>query len=203
MLVSIITPTTQDREPHLSRLREYVRRQTYTNIEHIIVYEDGSIASKRNIACQQAKGEIIMHADSDDYIHPEWVERTVKHMIATGADTTGLDTAYFYQPHSRLWQFKWNGRQSYCIGGTLAYKRSIWEQNPFRDTKDGCGEDTLFMGKAGRIIPHKFIEGFVAMIHGNNTTSHIGVQTNPRFHNLHPSLMVAVLGKDYWKYPVV
>lgn len=165
--------------------------------------QNASIATKRNHLCEYAKGEIIVTQDDDDWFASDWVSRTVIHMLDTECDTTGLSKAWFYKPHSQAWEYRWNGRCAYTVGGTMAYKRTIWEQNKFRETKDGFGEDTLFMQKAGRVIPHDYHDGFVAMIHDNNSTSHNGVKTNPRFHPHHPDFMRKVLGADYHKYPVI
>lgn len=219
MLVTVITPCS--RPEMLPRAIEIFKSQDYPNKEMLIcmdnpgytkhtdiearVYQWGnplSIAGKRNELCEYAKGDIIMHFDDDDWFAPDWISRTVKHMQDTGADTTGIDHAWFYKPHSQLWQYRWNGKCAYTVGGTMAYKRTIWQQNKFRETKDGFGEDTLFMQKAGCVIPHSYHDGFVAMIHGNNSTSHNGVKTNPRFHPHHPDYMCKVLGADYHKYPV-
>lgn len=176
-----------------------------TDNEHSI-YQWGlpglSIAAKRNHLCEYAHGDIIIHQDDDDYFAPDWITKTVQHMQSTGADTTGLSDAYFYRPHSKAWKYIWNGKQKYCIGGTLAYKKSIWQNNRFKETRDGFGEDTLFMRGAGRVIPHTYDKGFVAMIHGNNSTSHIGVQTNPRFNAISTAIIEDILGVDYGKYPV-
>lgn len=218
MLVTVIMPCS--RPYMLQRAKEVFVSQDYPDKELLIlmdsegytkdtdnenrIYQWGerglTIAQKRNHLCEWAKGSIILHQDDDDWFALDWISRTVAHMQLTGADTTGIDKAWFYQPHSRLWQYRWNGKMPYCVGGTLAYKKSIWENNPFRETKTGFGEDTLFMGKAGRIIPHDYHDGFVAMIHGNNSTSHNGVETNPRFHVHHPDYMRKVLGADYGEY---
>lgn len=207
----------------LQRAIEIFKSQDYPNRELLIlmdvdgytkdtdnearIYQWGlpnaSIATKRNHLCEYARGEIIVTQDDDDWIANDWISKTVKHMQETGADTTGIDHAWFYKAHSALWEYRWNGKSKYCIGGTLAYKKSIWQQNKFRETADGFGEDTLFMQKAGRVIPHGYHDGFVAMIHGNNSTSHNGVKTNPRFHPHHPDYMRKVLGADYHKYPVI
>lgn len=221
MFVTVITPC--NRPNDIPRIKEVFASQDYPNKEMLIlmdhegwtkdtdmenrIYQWGmsgnvSIATKRNHLCEYARGEIIMHMDSDDYFAPNWISRTVQHMLNTGADTTGLSDAYFYKAHSNLWRYIWNGKQKYCIGGTLAYRKSVWQDNKFRETATGFGEDTLFMRRAGVVVPHDYIRGFVAMIHGENSTSHEGVLNNPRFHPLHPSLMLGVLGDDYWKYPV-
>lgn len=218
MLVTVITPCS--RPADIPRIKEVFKSQDYQAKEMLIlmdaegytkdteenIYQWGipkaSIAAKRNHLCEHARGEIILHMDSDDWFAKDWISRTVQHMQETGADTTGIDHAWFYKAHSQLWQYRWNGKCKYVVGGTMAYKKSIWQNNPFRETKDGFGEDTLFMQKAGKIIPHSHHDGFVAMIHDNNSTSHNGVKTNPRFHPHHPDYMRKVLGADYRKYPI-
>lgn len=219
-LVTVITPCS--RPSDIDRIKEVFISQNYPNKEMLILMDEpgwtkdmdienkiwqwglpnASIATKRNHLCEYARGEIICHFDSDDYFAHDWITKTVAHMQSTGADTTGLSDAYFYRPHSQAWKYIWNGKQKYCIGGTLAYKKSIWQNNRFKETRDGFGEDTLFMRGAGRVIPHTYDKGFVAMIHGNNSTSHIGVQTNPRFNAISVAIIEDILGLDYGKYPV-
>lgn len=218
-LVTVITPCSR---PHmLQRAKEVFISQCYPNKELLIamdidrtadtdmenrIYQwkcTGSIATKRNNLCSHARGEIIAHLDDDDWVASDWLTKLVAHMVKTGADTTGINHAWFYKPHSQLWQYRWQGKQPYVVGGTLAYKKKIWERNPFRETATGVGEDTIFMRAAGRVIPHDYHNGFVAMIHDNNTTSHNGVRTNPRFHPHHPDYMRKVLGVDYDKYPIL
>lgn len=218
MLVTVITPCS--RPELLPRAIEVFKSQDYPDKEMLIcmdnpgytkhtdiearVYQWGlpnaSIATKRNHLCEHARGEIIVTQDDDDWFAPDWISKTVKHMQETGCDTTGLSDAFFYRPHSQAWKYIWSGKMKYCIGGTLAYKKSIWQNNRFRETASGFGEDTLFMRAAGRVVPHTYDKGFVAMIHGNNSTSHIGVQTNPRFHPVTPDIMREILGADYGKY---
>lgn len=219
-MVSVIMPCS--RPWMLPRAIEVFKSQDYPNKELLIlmdeqgytldtdnenrIYQWGlpnvSIATKRNHLCEYARGEIIITQDDDDYFAPDWISKTVAHMQSTGADTTGLSNAFFYRPHSQAWKYVWNGKMPYCIGGTLAYKKSIWQNNKFKETRDGFGEDTLFMRGAGRVIPHSYERGFVAMIHGNNSTSHIGVQTNPRFNPISTAIIEDILGMDIGKYPV-
>ena len=94
-LVSCIMPT-RNRSRFILQAIHYFLRQDYTNLELVIV-DDGdkcvgelirpfvlnderiryirlmerlSVGAKRNQACDQAAGEIIVHWDDDDWIAP-------------------------------------------------------------------------------------------------------------------------------------
>lgn len=126
-----------------------------------------TIGAKRNRLCGAAKGDIIMHQDSDDYYAPDWITRSVQAL--GNNDMTGLNRAYFASK-DKAWIYEYRGSQPYCIGASMCYRKSMWERNKF--IPSSYGEDTIFCGNAGRIKPHKYIGGFVAGIHDKNTASH-------------------------------
>lgn len=166
--VSIITPTTHDRALFNERITELMQQQTYPNIiEHLFDYSDNLVGTKRNNLCANARGEIIIHADSDDMYSPLWVEKSVNHMIAYNADLTGL-TAIYLANDIRAWLYTCSSKLPSIPGATMCYKRSIWQRNPFQDKNEG--EDVSFCGNAGVMHPHGFIEDFCAMLHLSNTT---------------------------------
>lgn len=130
-----------------------------------------TIGTKRNRLCGAAHGDIIVHFDSDDWYAPDFITQSVNHLLTSGADVTGLSKAYFYQREpEQAWLYDYTGTQPYVIGSGMCYHKSVWERNPFKDVN--AGEDRLFLANAGRVIPHNYITGFLAFIHGNNTESH-------------------------------
>lgn len=169
MLVSIITPTTPDREGMLAKLEQYINAQDYPNIEWLIDESNECIGAKRNNLVSQAKGEVICNLDSDDYYAPDWVSKSVQHLISSKANITGLSSAYF-QSDQHKWLWKWPSNAPYVCEATMCYWRTAWEQHPFTHTNSGEGIGLL--ANNGLIIPHTYIDGFTAMIHGNNTASH-------------------------------
>lgn len=168
--VSIITPTTADRAEFNERIKRIAKAQDYPNIEHILCYDNGSIGTKRNRLCDEAKGDIIVMFDSDDFYSTDFIYRSYQHLVSTKADVVGLSCAYFYQPHTKMWRYDYIGVQKYVIGSGMMFYKSVWERNPFPDKN--IAEDAGFLANAGRIIPHNYTNGFIAMIHGNNTASH-------------------------------
>lgn len=144
-----------------------------TSIEHRI-HQWGvpglTIGAKRNHLCQYAHGDIIFHLDSDDYYAPDWISTCVP--LMDEYDLIGMNKAYFYNPQTRIGKYyDAKNRQPYCLGATMCYRKAMWEKNKFNEHV-AYGEDAMFCGNAGRIGNHNYIDGFTALIHGNNTCSH-------------------------------
>lgn len=198
-LVTVITPTTPDREGYNNLCRQYIANQDYQGeIEHIFDYSNKTIGEKRNSLCEQAKGEIIIHADSDDWYGPDWVRLSVEHLLRSKRQITGMSSTYFYLPHHRLYKYQYRGSQYYAIGGTMCYLKSAWETGKFQNISNG--EDLYFLhGKT--ILPHNNIDSFCAIIHNTNVTGrqkYSGAIYTP----LNIQHMKLMLDKDYYNYPM-
>lgn len=127
-----------------------------------------NIGQKRNHLCTMARGEIIVHMDSDDHYASDWVSYSVNSLLNTKADLTGLETAVFRNLQTGAkYQYIWKSGQVYILGGTMAYYRKTWERHPFKEV--AAGEETDFITNAGRVMPHGYISGFEASIHPKNT----------------------------------
>jgi len=197
--VTIITPTTKDRHNYNIQCANLANKQDYPNtVEHLFDFSDKPIGAKRNNLCNQAKADIIIHFDSDDYYSPDYVSKSVAHLVKTGADITGLSSAYFYNPRKWLKRYDYGGSQGYALGATFCYWRKTWEAKPFREISNG--EDFYFMD--GNIVnPHRHIDTFVAIVHDDNTT---GTQKykGRKYTPLMADLSIKILGENYSKYPM-
>lgn len=190
-LVSCIMPTANRRHFVPQALR-YFQRQDYERLE-LIVLDDGddavadlipddprihyhrleskrSIGAKRNLACQHAKGSIIVHWDDDDWMAPWRVSYQVGALLDAKADINGLDRIHFFDPASRLaWQYVFPEEDRRWVGGTtLCYRKSFWQANPFPDIN--VGEDTKFVwsNRDAVISPLDNSCWLVALIHAQN-----------------------------------
>lgn len=110
-LVSIIVPV-YNAQAHIARCIESIRKQTYQNIE-IILLNDGSndvslpicqmyanvekrillvdkknsgVSATRNLGLQLAKGDYLQFVDSDDYLQPDASEQMLKKAVEYNAD---------------------------------------------------------------------------------------------------------------------
>jgi glycosyltransferase involved in cell wall biosynthesis len=145
------------------------------NIKYFYRETPGTVGAKRNAACQEASGEIIMHWDDDDWYAPDWISRQVKYLLDSKCDMCGVEHVNFYNP---ITDTLWKGtalnrnkgyRPQWLSGATLAYWKSWWAQHPFIDAN--TGEDDAFITKTGaKVFAHDYIDGFIATLHPRNTT---------------------------------
>jgi glycosyltransferase involved in cell wall biosynthesis len=154
-----------------------------------------SIGSKRNHLVNSAKGEIISHADSDDWYAPDYLRKAVAHLIATKSNIVGLSKAYFYRHPSNLWLYQAPGGMPYVIGSGMTYYKTVWEKKPFDNVNSG--EDLNFQTNSGKIAPLDYIDGFMAMIHDKNTASHKSLFQMKR---MNPDIAHSILGESYYLY---
>ena len=190
--VSCIMPTA-DRADFFQRALDIYLGQDYPNKE-LIVVDDGSckvghlcnghrivylplqqrtsIGVKRNIACEQASGEIIVHLDDDDWYAENWITMQVEHLLAGKAEVTGLDELIFYDSGRReAWRYRYPAAsRPWVHGATLCYRKEFWRSFPFPDID--VGEDCSFLWRQGAIgiVPHGGNDGYVGLIHAENAS---------------------------------
>lgn len=156
-----------DGDESVSDLMPKDSRIRYFRLERTTV-----LGEKRNLACEEARGEIIAHWDDDDWMAAWRLSYQVKSLIEQRADACGLAHLLFYQPESdRAWQYFYErGGRTWIAGGTLCYTRTFWRQNPFPAI--GVGEDTRFVwaNHGGEIIEHPNPSFYIAMIHDSNSS---------------------------------
>lgn len=174
-LLSCIMPT-YNRRPFIPLALERFREQSYPNRE-LIVVDDGSdpvgdlvrdqpavryirlerrmsIGGKRNIACQESRGELVAHWDDDDWYSPDRLMRQAAPILRGEADVTGLENRFVLQmPHGRFWTTNRQLHRSMFVcdvhGGTLVFRRSIWTAG-VRYPEVDLAEDAAFVRDAVR-----------------------------------------------------
>ena len=191
--VSCVMPTSS-RQWFAHRALTYLLRANQADLE-IVIVDDGeeplivttpssssvrcirlerrcSIGAKRNLACEHARGDIILHWDDDDWYAPWRVEYQANELRRTGADVCGLDRLLYYEPsHDRAWEYVYpRKRRPWVAGNTLCYRKSVWQQHPFADTD--VGEDSRFVSQCDpeRIHHHARTDFIVGLIHDSNTS---------------------------------
>jgi glycosyltransferase involved in cell wall biosynthesis len=168
-LVTCIMPT-HNRRGFVPQAIRCFLRQDYPNLELLIV-DDGSdqisdcvpqsdrirylrldrklsIGAKRNFACEQARGEFIVHWDDDDWYPPERVSKQIRAMGERNCEVSGTShILYFDLQHKRAWEYRYpNSNASWVGGNTLAYRKRFWARHRFPDIQ--IGEDSRFVWSA-------------------------------------------------------
>ncbi len=192
-LVSCIMPT-RDRRSFVTRAVAQFLEQDYRHRE-LIVVDDGAdsiadvlpadprirlirsegrltIGAKRNIACEAARGEIILHWDDDDWMARWRVRYQVEELSRHAADVCGLSSLYFYDPAAaRAWRYTYaERRRPWLAGGTLCYRASLWRGQRFAEVNEG--EDTRFVWalRGARFLALPDPAFYVATVHPGNTS---------------------------------
>lgn len=130
-----------------------------------------NIGTKRNLACKQAKGEIIMHWDDDDWYAGDWISRQLTAIESSGADICGLNDILFFSPVvNKFWRVVDKKMdRPWLAGATMVYRKKFWLQHPFKDVQ--IGEDYDYVWNTGaKIFAHDYVNGFIATLHAHNTT---------------------------------
>jgi glycosyltransferase involved in cell wall biosynthesis len=191
-LVSCIMPT-YNRRKFVPCALKYFLRQDYEPRELIII-DDGTdvvqdliprddriryirlaekltIGAKRNLACDLAKGDIILHWDDDDWMADWRVSYQVGQLEQ--ADICGLNRVLFFDPAAETaWEYIYPGTtKPWVHGATLCYRKSFWKENPF--SKRDVGEDLRFIwsdpeAKITVLPDNQFI---AALVHPDNASA--------------------------------
>ena len=184
---------TFDRRTFVPQAVTYFLRQDYPNKE-LVVVDDGPepvndllpadprivyhrletrtvLGAKRNLACQLARGPIIVHWDDDDWASPARVRVQVDALAAAGADLCGVGSLLYYDPASRAaWRFTWPaGFRAWAAGPSLCFAKDLWARSPFPEV--AIGEDTRFsFSPAVRTVADvRSADCIVGIIHRSNT----------------------------------
>jgi len=196
-LVSCIMPT-YNRRPFVPLALESFRRQSYPNTE-LIVVDDGedavgdlctgvprvryirlrrraSIGAKRNVACGEARGEVIAHWDDDDWYAPDRLRYQAEPILSGETDLTGLVGSLVMElPDCQFWTIQPNLHATMFVGdvhgGTLAFRRSLLERG-VRYPESNLAEDAALLRQAvrrGMRLSRLDNDGlFVYVRHGRN-----------------------------------
>lgn len=142
-------------------------------IRYLYLEQKSTLGAKRNVACNEARGKVIVHWDDDDWMAPWRIRYQVESLLKEQADICGLNRLFFYDPVSRQsWQYVYSDeKRPWVAGGTLCYKRAFWNKNPFPHTN--FGEDTQFLWSrhpSRKVLNLQDNTFYIALVHSGNTS---------------------------------
>lgn len=176
-------------------------------------YTDRKIGGLRNDAngwwhhSAGVNPDILIHWDDDDWSHPNRIAEQVALLQESGANAVGYREMLFWKTRlqdfptvtmetGEAWLYR-NNDPRYCIGTSLCYWRTTWEEKPFRDdfplNNQATGEDNEWQrdlkrkteSSLARVdLPLGPNRGYgpnprmIASIHGRNTASYHGIEKN-------------------------
>lgn len=192
-LVSCIMPTYNRREFVPLAIR-YFLRQDYENKELIII-DDGtdsvrdiipeienihyysldnkiSLGAKLNMACEYAKGNILINWDDDDWYASRRITYQTVALQYNQTAVCGINKLLYYdlihhQSHCYVYP---PGQRTWLLGSSLCFTRNLWNINKFADIN--VGMDALFVwgtpANQVSVLPDSTIS--VHMIHDHNVS---------------------------------
>lgn len=193
-LVSCIMPTA-DRRIFVPQAIRYFERQDYPNRELLILDDGGqgladlippddrirymrmdrrsTIGAKNNLACELARGEVIVHWDDDDWMADWRVSYQVEALLSHHLNTLcGLARLYFYDPAAEhAWEYVYSANERpWVSGGTFCYRREFWQAHRFPDMNEGA--DTVFVWglRETTVVAHIHHDFYVGLVHRANTS---------------------------------
>jgi glycosyltransferase involved in cell wall biosynthesis len=196
-LISCIMPTA-DRRRFLPLSLRCFQDQDWSNRE-LIVVDDGhdpagdlvegipgaryirvprrtSIGAKRNLACQEARGDIVAHWDDDDWYAPGRLRWQAAPILAGQADLTGLHNRFMMRlPGGDFWTTAPELHQRMFVGdmhgGTIMFRRALFTDG-LRYPAVNLAEDASLiraaMRRGRRVLRLDNPELFVYVRHGSN-----------------------------------
>jgi hypothetical protein len=220
-LVTCVMPT-YNRRAFVPQAISYFTRQDYPDRE-LIVVDDGTdpvadlipddpairyvrlparktIGAKRNIACEQARGEIIVHWDDDDWMADWRLRYQVEAFLGQDVDVSGLSAVFFCDvTGARSWRYQYpSGRRPWVHDPTFCYRRQLWASAPFPDTSYGLDSRYLWQGPGKRIGMLDDPSFYVGIVHGGNTSRKN--TADPWWRPYPTDEIAAMMGRDWTFY---
>src|SRR5262249_4400937 len=132
-----------------------------------------SIGAKRNLACEEARGGIILHWDDDDWHAPRRISYQVASLLEQQADLCGLRIVLFYDWRKhQAWRYDYpRGGRFWVHGNSFCYRRSFWERNRFADVDVGEDMRMLWSAGASRMVGLEDYTVHVSIMHGANISA--------------------------------
>jgi glycosyltransferase involved in cell wall biosynthesis len=207
--VSVLTPT-YNRRRFLPSLIECYKNQTYPKecMEWIIlddgedcvkdIFDEASktipniryiykepkpkmlIGQKRNILNKEAKGDIFVAMDDDDYYHPD----RVKHVVQKFAQNPKIELAgsseiyVYFTDNQSIYQLG-PYKQNHATNGTMAWRKSYAKTHSYDETVTHAEETSFLENHKNPMIQLDPFKVMLVISHSENTYDKKKLRENP------------------------
>lgn len=142
------------------------------SVRYLRVPVETKLGTKLNMGAENARGAILQKIDDDDYYHPEFLARGVGALESDGRD----DAIVAWDCFSILLEGDSELRVSshgWAAGGTLSFRRRLWEGSPFRDVPRAV-DHWFLQDSHAPLVRVCAPELYVLVRHGANTWQSVG-----------------------------
>lgn len=141
------------------------------DIRYIYLEEKIILSEKRNMLNNEAKGDIIVCFDDDDYYAPDRVEHAVEKLTKNNADLAGSSVLHIYFPElEQIYEYGPYG-DNHATNGTMAYTKKYCEKHKYASDKKVAEEGSFtenFKEKLIQLDPKKVM---LCISHHENTVN--------------------------------
>jgi glycosyltransferase involved in cell wall biosynthesis len=144
--------------------------KTIPNIKYIALDEKLLIGQKRNLLNDNARGDIMVAMDDDDYYPPERVSHVVMRFASQPQiQLAGSSEMYLY--------FRSDGKiiqagpynPNHCTNGTMAYRRAYMLTHRYDETQTHAEEKSFLDNYSNPMIQLDPFKCILVMCHADNT----------------------------------
>jgi glycosyltransferase involved in cell wall biosynthesis len=137
------------------------------NVKHIRLDRRTRLGTKLNIGIESASGSLIQKLDDDDYYAPAFLETGARRLLSSRSKQAVAGWSSFLIMMAGSTTLYSSG-PGWMAGGTLSFRRAVWDKTPFRDVSKN--EDHYFLeDHAGPVVRVNAPELYVLVRHGANT----------------------------------
>jgi len=140
------------------------------NLRYIRLEQKLLIGAKRNILHKEAKGDIMVAMDDDDYYHPDRVRHVVMKMGQKPAIQLAGSSEIFiyYTDIQKIFKFgPYN--QNHCTNGTLAVKKAYAKSHVYDETVTHAEEKSFLDSYSNPMIQLDSKTVMLVISHSENT----------------------------------
>ncbi len=131
-----------------------------------------NLAQKRNAGVRAARGDVIIHFDSDDWSGPARIRHQMEELRRDHLSVVGYGSAFWYDVRRKVAAYP----PCWLWGATLCYQRTWALEHPWDETLRMC-EDVRFLEAArGNLAVIDGGSNFVALAHEGNAPRPFGEQ---------------------------
>ena len=143
---------------------------TIPNLKYIRLEEKKLIGAKRNILNVEAKGDIIVAMDDDDYYHPDRVHHVVQKFIQNPTvDLAGSSELYMFYTDIKVIYKLGPYNPKHCTNGTMAYRKSYGKSHLYDETVTHAEERSFLENYKNPMIQLDPFKVMLVISHSENT----------------------------------
>ena len=155
-----------------------------SNVRYIALPESVPLGRKRNLLSAEARGDIIVHMDDDDYYPPTRVSHAVKRLLASERLIAGSRILLIYDLQNDRVVCSGPFGVFQAGSGSFAYRREYLEENRWADDDRHSIERAFTAGFTRPMVELNPLETIVVIQHNVNTWDKRRTSTVPTRHTL-------------------